>query len=113
MSSPFAQLAEARIKDAIDAGEFDNLAGRGRPLDLDGYFSAPSSLRAGFGFLKSASVLPPEVSAMQEIASLRTQLETATGEHANLLRKDLQMREVELAMALERVRHAMKVDLVG
>ncbi len=113
MSSPFAHLAEVRIKEAIDAGEFDNLAGSGQPLDMDGYFSAPSSLRAGFGFLKSASVVPPEVTAMQEIAGLRQQLESAIGERATLLRKQLQMREVELAMAMERVKRAMKADVVG
>lgn len=111
MSSPFAQLAEVRIKEAIDAGEFNNLSGKGQPLDMEGYFSAPSSLRSGFGLLKSASVVPPEVTAMQEIAGLRQQMESATGERATLLRNQLQMREVELAMALERVKRALKADM--
>ncbi|WP_044134866.1 DnaJ family domain-containing protein [Verrucomicrobium spinosum] len=113
MSSPFAQLAEARIKEAIDAGEFDNLSGKGQPLDMDGYFSAPSSLRSGFGLLKSASVVPPEVTAMLEVAGLRHHLESATGERAELLRKQLQMKEVELTMALERVKRALKADVIA
>ena len=113
MSSPFAQLAEARIKDAIDAGAFENLTGSGKPIDLDAYFSAPSALRVGFGFLKSAQVLPPEVSALREIEELRNRAAQATGEKAILLRKELQLREVELAMAMERVKRAMKADLVG
>jgi hypothetical protein len=109
MSSPFAQLAEARIKDAIDTGAFENLTGSGEPIDLDAYLA----LRAGFGFLKSAQVLPPEVSALREIEDLRNRAAQATGEKAVLLRKELQMREVELAMAMERVKRAMKADLVG
>lgn len=113
MSSPFAQLAEVRIKEAIEAGEFDNLSGKGQPLDMEGYFSAPSSLRAGFGLLKSASVTPPEVTAMTEIAGLRQRLESAVGAHADDLRKELQMREVELAMAIERMKRALKADMVG
>lgn len=113
MSSVFAHLAEARIQEAADQGEFENLPGAGKPLDLDGYFSAPSSLRAGFGFLKSAGVIPPEVGAMQELARLRAALETAAGEQADLLRKELQMRQVELAMAMERIRRGLKADAVG
>ena len=113
MSSPFALLAEVRIKEAIDAGEFDNLSGKGQPLDMEGYFSAPSSLRAGFGLLKSASVAPPEVTAMTEIAGLRLRLESAVAAHAEDLRKELQMREVELAMAIERMKRALKADMVG
>jgi hypothetical protein len=110
MSSPFAQLAEARIQEALQQGAFDDLAGAGQPLDMDAYFAAPSALRAGFGFLKSAQVIPPEVSAMQEVSGLRQRLENATGEYAVALRDQLQMREVELAMAMERVKHHLRAD---
>ena len=30
-----ALVAERKIKDAMEAGEFDNLPGKGEPLDLD------------------------------------------------------------------------------
>ena len=54
------QLAEARIREAIEAGELDNLAGRGRPLQLDDDRLVPEGLRAGYRLLKNAGYLPPE-----------------------------------------------------
>ena len=32
------RIAEARIRDAIEQGVFDNLPGAGKPLDLERYF---------------------------------------------------------------------------
>ena len=74
MDSPLASLAEARIQESLEAGAELNLPGAGKPLDLEGYFSAPSALRAGFGLLKSAGVVPPEVEAIREVARLRERL---------------------------------------
>lgn len=112
-----ALLAESRIQEALDAGEDRELAGKGIALDMDAYFSAPSSLRAGFGFLKSAGVIPPEIEAMKEVASLREKLAaalTAPTDPARIeaLRKELHTRELELALGLERMKRALKADMV-
>lgn len=104
-------LAETRIQEALEAGEDQDLVCRGKSLDLDAYFAAPSGLRSGFGLLKSAGVVPPEVEAMREVQRLKEQLEqTQDPIRAAALRKELRTREVELAMGLERMKRALKAD---
>ena len=39
------KAVEARIKEAMERGEFSNLPGRGKPLDLSAYFETPEELR--------------------------------------------------------------------
>lgn len=112
--SALASVAEARILEVIEAGESYELAGKGKPLDLEAYFAAPSSLRAGFGLLKSAGVVPPEVEAIRETARLREVIATTTdAARRELLRQELVTRETELAMALERMKRSLKADAVG
>ena len=44
---------EEKIKQAIADGEFDNLAGAGKPLNFDNYFNTPEDVRMVlFGFEK-------------------------------------------------------------
>jgi hypothetical protein len=76
----FDKLAEQRIRAAFEAGEFDDLAGRGRPVDLDGYFSAPEDLRAAYAVLKNAGVLPEEASLLKDIHELEDRLRVATAD---------------------------------
>lgn len=106
-----AHVAEAKITEAIAAGEFDDLPGAGRPQDLDGYFAAPVAYRAGFGFLKSAGVVPPEVAALREVATLRDKLATeADPARRDVVRAELAARQLELDMALERMKRALRQD---
>ncbi len=111
MNEGLASVAEERIQEALLAGEDRNLAGSGRPFDLEAYFSAPASLRAGFGFLKSAGVVPPEVEALREASRLRELLATATDPaHIAALQAELIVRDTEAAMALERMRRTLRAD---
>ena len=74
------EIAEARIREAFEAGEFDDLPGMGRPLDLEGYFATPSSWRMGFSVLRSAGVVPEEVELRREISRLQALQERLTEE---------------------------------
>ena len=71
----FDRLAEKRIREAMEAGEFDRLEGAGRPVNLDAYFSTPEELRAGYAVMKSAGVLPEEAGLLREINELKARLE--------------------------------------
>jgi len=110
--SAFVKVAEAKIQESLENGEFENLPGMGLPLDLDSYFSCPSAIRAGFGVLKSAGAVPPEVSAMAEIALLRERIANPQTDAAFLpmLNKELQTRETEVAMAMERMKKSIRQD---
>ena len=41
----FEDPVEAKIKAAMAEGQFDNLPGKGKPLDLKGYIDTPEHLR--------------------------------------------------------------------
>lgn len=49
---------EEKIKQAIARGEFDNLAGKGKALDLNTYFNTPEDVRMGYSILKSNDFVP-------------------------------------------------------
>jgi hypothetical protein len=67
---PLAKAAEARIRAAIEAGELENLPGRGKPLVFEDDSSVPADLRMGFRILKRANVLPEELELRKEVLTL-------------------------------------------
>jgi DNA-binding transcriptional regulator GbsR (MarR family) len=76
----FDKLVEEKIREAMANGEFDNLAGRGKPLDLDAYFAAPEDVRIAYSMLKSAGFIPQEAQLLKEIESLKDALENCPRE---------------------------------
>ena len=91
-----ALLAESKIRAAMERGEFDDLPGRGRPLEPDGCSRVPPSLRPGVRLLRNAGCLPPELEARKEVVRLGT-LIAATGDPAersrlSRLRADAELR---------------------
>jgi hypothetical protein len=63
----FDKIVEERIKDAQRKGEFDNLPGSGKPLDLEDSGSVPEDLRVAYKILKNADYIPPELELKKEI----------------------------------------------
>src|SRR3982751_6475230 len=92
---------ERSIQQAIARGEFDDLPGKGKPLDLTAYFETPEELRMAYSILRSNQFVPEEVELMNQIAELRRQVESETGENekAALVRK-LNERSLSLSLAL-------------
>ena len=68
-------LVERRLKDAIEAGMFEDLPGRGRPLDLKDDSSVPDEWRLAFRLLKSSGHAPVWIELRQEALA---RLETAS-----------------------------------
>lgn len=66
------RIADARINDAITRGEFEGLAGYGRPIELDDLSRVPAEWRLAYKVLKNADVVPPEVELRREIYRLGT-----------------------------------------
>ena len=63
-------LAERRLQEAVSRGEFDDLPGQGRPLDLDEDPLIPEDLRLAYRILRIAGFIPPEVQHLNEIHRL-------------------------------------------
>ncbi len=78
----FAHIAEQRIRQAMEAGEFEQLEGAGRPLDLSDDRRVPRELRTIYRILAHAGCLPPEVELRREIRSLQDLLPTIKDEEA-------------------------------
>ena len=71
------RLVEERIQTAQDEGAFENLPGKGKPLNLDDDSTVPEDLRLTFKVLKNAHCLPIEMELRKEILSLRQLLKAA------------------------------------
>ncbi len=63
----FIKIVEQRIREAQEKGEFDNLEGSGKPLDLAADQSVAEELRLAYKILKNADCLPPEIELKKEI----------------------------------------------
>ena len=67
MFAAIERLAEERIREAMDRAEFDDLPGRGEPLELENDSHLPEDLRIAYKILKNADCLPPELQLRKEI----------------------------------------------
>ena len=56
---------EAQIKKAMAEGQFDDLPGKGKPIDLKAYFDTPEHLRMAYSILKKADFVPEEVQLLK------------------------------------------------
>jgi len=74
------KVVEAIIREAMARGEFDDLPGKGKPIDLSAYFDTPEEVRVAYSILKNAEVLPEEAELLKEIATLKEELDTCTDE---------------------------------
>jgi hypothetical protein len=71
----FDKIADEKIKEAMERGEFDNLPGKGEPLKLDDDRHIPQDLRLAYKILKNANCLPPELELRKEIRNTQDLLE--------------------------------------
>jgi hypothetical protein len=78
LMNAFEIIAENKIREAIDNGEFDNLSLKGQPLDLDDGQFVPLHLRLSQRILKNAGFIPPVLQLKKEIAQLSERLSEAT-----------------------------------
>ena len=101
----FDKLVESMIKDAQERGEFDNLPGRGKPIDLSAYFDTPEDVRVAQSVLKNAGMTSREVDLLREIAELKQALPSLLDENKNReVQKEIEKKQIEFSLMLERQR---------
>jgi hypothetical protein len=97
--------ADEKIEEAIAKGEFDNLPGKGKPLDLDAYFGTPEHLRMGYSILKSADIIPEEMELLKQIVGLKKSLDSCTSQiEKRAIQKQLSEKITHFNMRMERYR---------
>jgi hypothetical protein len=78
---PITLMAERRILEAMERGEFDDLPGKGKPLELeDDDPMVPEELRMAYRIMKNAGMLPPELELRKEILRLSDLLDAVRDE---------------------------------
>ena len=82
LESALRRLADRRIEEAMREGKFDNLAGAGKPLDLEP-MPADENARMTWWMLrilKGADFTPDEIRLRRQIESLKGELSSAATE---------------------------------
>ncbi len=76
----FQKIVEERIKKAQEEGLFDDLPGKGKPLELEDDSHIPEDLRLAYKILKNADCLPPELQLKKEIRQMEDMLDAIPDE---------------------------------
>lgn len=99
----FQRIAEQRILEAQRNGAFDDLPGKGKPLELEDLSWMPDDLRIGYHVLKNANVLPPEAELLKDIHTLEDLLKHVEDEgERRALAKSIQWKMIRLDMLKRR-----------
>lgn len=99
----YETFIEKQIQKAIAEGKFDNLEGKGKPINLDDYFATPEDIRVGYSVLKANKIVPEEIDRLKEIGDLKEKIKNCTGaEEREKLTKILNEKNLALAIILER-----------
>jgi len=102
-------LAEKRIQEAYERGEFDKLEGFGKPIDNSDYFSVPAEERMAFHILKNAGALPEEMQIRKDIYHMAEQIKhTIDPEERTALMKKREFLEDQLLLLKERKKDNMR-----
>ena len=96
------ELADARIADAMRAGQFENLPGVGERvlMEVDGL--VPEELRVAYRMLRNAGYVPTEVSVLNEISKVEQLIAGLhEGEHRSRAVKRLNLLRAQLGARAE------------
>jgi hypothetical protein len=86
----------------MENGEFDNLQGKGKPIDLTAYFAAPEDLRLGYSLLKNANVIPQEMDLLKEVEMLKEKLARSTNkEEQEKLKREIDDKTLKFNLLFE------------
>jgi hypothetical protein len=105
----FDKLVEEKIKEAQTRGEFDNLPGKGKPIDLSAYFETPEDIRLAQSVLKNGGFTSREVDLLNEIAALKEILAKGVdGTKKQEMMKQIQEKQIEFSVMMERAKRLRK-----
>ncbi len=74
------EIAEAKIRQAIERGDLDDLPGAGKPLVLEDDRLVPDELRMAYRILRNAGYVPDEVRLRRDIRDLEQLMDRLDGE---------------------------------
>lgn len=103
------KAVEEIIRQAQERGEFDNLKGRGKPLDLTAYFETPEDVRMAYSILQNAGMISAEIELLQEITALKERLATTHDESMKRkVKKLISEKQLQFDLMMERQKKQRK-----
>jgi hypothetical protein len=97
------------IEEWLAENACEDLPGKGKPLNLDEYFSWPEDLRLGYSILKNSGYVPEEVEQLREIKRLEEELRICSdATRKTRLERRLREEQVNLSLRLEQSRRQRK-----
>jgi hypothetical protein len=105
----FDRIVEAIIKEAMERGEFENLPGKGKPIDLTAYFDTPEEVRLAHALLRNAGMAPRQVDLLKEIAELKQIFPALLDEKKKQeIQAQIEQKQVEFSLMMERQKRQRK-----
>ncbi len=102
------RIAEQRIREAQEAGAFDNLPGKGKPLRLEAESGVPEELRMGFKILKNAGLIPAQLELRKEVICLQDLLSCCDDEPARVeYQRRLSLKRLQLELAMKELNRGL------
>jgi len=97
------RMAEERIKQADKNGEFKDLPGKGKPLDLSEINAVPEDLRMGYTIMKNANMIPEEMQIKKDIVKLEDLLQFCEDpEEVASLRKEINEKQLRFQTLMDK-----------
>ena len=84
----FELIADRKIRDAMEDGRFDDLPGKGKPLNLDVNLSVPPEQRMAVRLMREANFLPDWIQLDKEIRERQERIRTKTEAYAQRRQAD-------------------------
>ena len=102
----FSRIAEDKIKEAIKNGEFENLPGMGKPLDLkDDLPGMSAEMKMGYRMLKNAGFISDQVDLRKELITINDLISAATDDdEINRLQEKLTRKQLQFEKIMEQRR---------
>ena len=105
----FDKIVESIIQEAMARGEFENLPGKGKSIDLTVYINTPEEVRVAQAMLKNAGMVPVEIELLQEIAAYKETLSAAMDKsEKDKLSKLLGEKQLQFNLLHERCKRQLK-----
>lgn len=94
----FSLIAEDKIRTAIKEGEFENLPGQGKPLQLEDLSHIPEDLRIAYKVLKNANLINETDRLKEDLMTIENLLNSCDSSEE---RQRLKMKKNEKQIRLE------------
>lgn len=99
----FSLIAEDKIRTAIKEGEFENLPGQGKPLQLEDLSHIPEDLRIAYKVLKNSNMISETERLKEELITIENLLDSCdSSEESQRLKTKKHEKQIRLEVLMKK-----------